>query len=107
MQTGPIIPITIECISQVETIEVSVTPSVQTQEVEVVQTPTPQKKKKRCTHCNKRVGIFGFTCKCGSVFCEAHGLPESHNCTFDFKLQQRKILEKNNPRVVARQVDFI
>ncbi|KAK3439150.1 LOW QUALITY PROTEIN: hypothetical protein EUGRSUZ_C03793 [Eucalyptus grandis] len=35
-------------------------------------TPTMSKKKNRCTLCNKHVGLLGFECGCGDLFCRAH-----------------------------------
>lgn len=58
-----------------------------------------QPDKKRCFKCDKRVGLFGFPCYCGYIFCAKHRNAEDHNCTFDFKSHGRKQLEKANPLV--------
>jgi predicted nucleic acid binding AN1-type Zn finger protein len=35
----------------------------------------------RCHICNKKCGICGWDCKwCHEKFCNAHRLPESHDC---------------------------
>ncbi|KAF2320699.1 hypothetical protein GH714_030223 [Hevea brasiliensis] len=39
----------------------------------------------RCTCCDNRQGLMGFSCRCGNMFCVYHRLPEDHSCTFDFK----------------------
>ena len=65
----------------------------------------PEKKKKlRCAMCKKKQGLLGFECKCGKMFCSAHLLAESHNCTYDFKTEQCKRLEKKLVKVVNQKV---
>ncbi|CAA2988394.1 zinc finger a20 and an1 domain-containing stress-associated 1 [Olea europaea subsp. europaea] len=58
----------------------------------------------RCLSCNKKVGLTGFKCKCGSFFCGAHRYPEKHDCTFDFKVQGREAIAKANPIVKADKI---
>lgn len=55
----------------------------------------------RCLCCNKKVGIMGFKCKCGSTFCGDHRYPETHDCSFDFKEMGRGAIAKANPVVKA------
>merc|ERR1719318_1395017 len=31
-----------------------------------------KKKKNRCLSCKKKVGLTGFTCRCGGLFCSIH-----------------------------------
>ncbi|KAJ9187153.1 hypothetical protein P3X46_002641 [Hevea brasiliensis] len=50
--------------------------------------------KNRCTSCNKRLGLTGFNCRCGYVFCRSHRYPEDHACTIDFKGLGRQLLIK-------------
>ncbi|KAJ9706744.1 hypothetical protein PVL29_001960 [Vitis rotundifolia] len=59
----------------------------------------------RCMSCNKKVGLTGFRCKCGSTFCGAHRYPEKHECTFDFKASGRDAIAKANPVVKADKLD--
>ncbi|XP_020205477.1 zinc finger A20 and AN1 domain-containing stress-associated protein 5 [Cajanus cajan] len=54
-------------------------------------------KKKRCKSCNKKVGLIGFECRCGDVFCGRHRYPEHHACKVDFKQIGRQALIKQNP----------
>ncbi|CAN8293997.1 unnamed protein product [Cochlearia groenlandica] len=61
----------------------------------------------RCLSCNKKVGVTGFKCKCGSTFCGAHRYPETHDCEFDFKGEARNAIAKANPIVKADKVDKI
>jgi predicted nucleic acid binding AN1-type Zn finger protein len=48
---------------------------------------------KRCQHCSCRLELAVREigkCKCGSVFCLLHRLPEQHNCTYDHKEDGRR-----------------
>lgn len=72
-------------------------------------TPGKKKKKKksrkRCHHCNTRVGLTGFECRCTNVFCDKHRYADVHECTYDYAADHRTLLEKANPRVVADKLD--
>lgn len=48
--------------------------------------------KQKCHLCEKKVGLLAFDCKCGKVFCSRHRLPENHDCSFDHKTFEKKIL---------------
>lgn len=61
----------------------------------------------RCFSCNKKVGLTGFKCKCGSTFCGNHRYPENHDCSFDFKGVGRNAIAKANPVVKADKVERI
>ncbi|KAL8094863.1 hypothetical protein AgCh_036395 [Apium graveolens] len=61
----------------------------------------------RCSSCRKRVGLMGFTCKCGVTFCGTHRYPEQHGCTFDFKAVGREAIARDNPLVKADKLDKI
>ncbi|KAJ4826008.1 hypothetical protein Tsubulata_027601 [Turnera subulata] len=60
----------------------------------------------RCFTCNKKVGLTGFECKCGSMFCGAHRYPENHKCSFDFKGAGREAIAKANPVIKADKRGF-
>jgi len=67
-----------------------------------------QKLSKRCVVCNKKTGLAtSYNCRCGNNFCAAHRYAEAHNCTFDYKMEGRKILEQNNPVVTAPKLPKI
>lgn len=66
--------------------------------------PSPQKNPGRCFSCKKKVGLTGFKCKCGMVFCGQHRYAEAHSCTFDYKSMERQKLAENNPVVQASKV---
>uniref|UniRef100_A0A7N0UHI5 Uncharacterized protein n=1 Tax=Kalanchoe fedtschenkoi TaxID=63787 RepID=A0A7N0UHI5_KALFE len=62
------------------------------------QTGADVKKKRsgRCQRCNRKVGLLGFACRCGGLFCGAHRYADEHACSFDFKEFDRKNLAQNN-----------
>lgn len=66
-----------------------------------------KQKPNRCFCCNKKVGVMGFVCRCGSTFCGTHRYPEKHDCGFDFKSQGRDAIAKANPIVKADKIDRI
>ncbi|KAF7639927.1 hypothetical protein Mgra_00000365 [Meloidogyne graminicola] len=75
---------------------------------EVPDNPDQQKKpKNRCRACNKRVGLTGFDCRCGGLFCSAHRYDSAHQCTFDYKTVGREQLRKSNPQVVSEKIQPI
>ncbi|GMJ15494.1 Stress Associated Protein3 [Hibiscus trionum] len=61
----------------------------------------------RCLSCNKRVGLTGFKCRCGMVFCGIHRYPEEHGCDFDFKAMGKQQIAKANPIVKAAKLQKI
>ncbi|RYQ85739.1 zinc finger A20 and AN1 domain-containing stress-associated protein 1-like [Arachis ipaensis] len=61
--------------------------------------------KKRCKRCNKKVGLIGFECRCGDLFCGRHRYPEVHECEFNFKDIGRNILTKQNPLCIRDKLD--
>lgn len=67
----------------------------------------PPTQSARCLSCNKKVGLMGFKCKCGSTFCRSHRYPENHECEFDFKGEGRDAIGKANPVMKAEKVDKI
>jgi hypothetical protein len=79
-----------------------------------------KKKKNRCLTCKKKVGLTGFTCRCGGLFCSIHRYSDKHECGFDYKVCSDLLLRrftkylfqalgaeeisKSNPVVVAQKV---
>eukprot|EP00897_Mesotaenium_endlicherianum_P005916 jgi/Mesen1/5352/ME000267S04494 len=66
-----------------------------------------QSNSSRCLTCSKRVGLTGFKCRCGYIFCSIHRYSDKHGCTFDYKTAGRSAIAKANPTVVARKLDKI
>jgi len=64
-------------------------------------------KKNRCQECRKKVGLTGFTCHCGKMFCSLHRYSDTHDCTFDFKEKGQEEIRKNNPVVKGEKIQKI
>ena len=54
---------------------------------------TKKKKKNRCLICKKKVGLTGFSCQCGGLFCGAHRMATAHSCQFDHAGRNRQLLD--------------
>ena len=48
----------------------------------------------RCCSCRKRVGLTGFNCRCGNLYCADHRYPDKHECSFDIGLLERMLSGK-------------
>ncbi|TNM90272.1 hypothetical protein fugu_004506 [Takifugu bimaculatus] len=68
---------------------------------------TPKPKKNRCFMCRKRVGLTGFDCRCGNLFCGIHRYSDKHNCPYDYKADAAAKIRKENPVVVADKIQRI
>jgi hypothetical protein len=66
-----------------------------------------KKKKSRCLSCKKKVGLTGFTCRCGGLFCSIHRYSDKHECNFDYKVLGAEEIRKSNPVVMAKKVQKI
>lgn len=66
--------------------------------------PKVQENKRLCWKCNKKIGLTAIQCKCGFTFCDAHRLPENHECKIDYKKENKKILEKNLLPVIGEKI---
>ncbi|XP_010875169.1 AN1-type zinc finger protein 5a isoform X1 [Esox lucius] len=64
-------------------------------------------KKNRCFMCRKRVGLTGFDCRCGNLFCGLHRYSDKHNCPYDYKAEAAAKIRKENPVVVADKIQRI
>ncbi|XP_022842227.1 zinc finger A20 and AN1 domain-containing stress-associated protein 8-like isoform X1 [Olea europaea var. sylvestris] len=61
----------------------------------------------RCTACRKRVGLTGFSCRCGNLFCSVHRYSDKHNCPFDYRTAAQDAIAKANPVVKSEKLDKI
>ncbi|CAA0829894.1 Zinc finger A20 and AN1 domain-containing stress-associated protein 2 [Striga hermonthica] len=61
----------------------------------------------RCASCRKRVGLTGFNCKCGFLYCSVHRYADKHECTFDYRAAGRDAIAKANPIIKAEKLDKI
>ncbi|XP_031332297.1 AN1-type zinc finger protein 6-like isoform X5 [Photinus pyralis] len=66
-----------------------------------------KKKKNRCAICRKKVGLTGFECRCGGLFCGVHRYSDKHNCTFDYREMGAQEIRRNNPVVVGEKIKKI
>ncbi|XP_031117580.1 zinc finger A20 and AN1 domain-containing stress-associated protein 4-like [Ipomoea triloba] len=62
---------------------------------------------KRCSACRKRVGLTGFSCRCGNLFCAVHRYFDKHECQFDYQKAAQDSISKANPIVKAKKLDKI
>uniref|UniRef100_A0A0D9X878 AN1-type domain-containing protein n=1 Tax=Leersia perrieri TaxID=77586 RepID=A0A0D9X878_9ORYZ len=67
--------------------------------------PAPPAKPNRCASCKKNVGLLGFECRCGGMFCSVHRYADKHACTHDFEKADREKIAKENPLVVASKIN--
>lgn len=67
----------------------------------------PKEGPKRCNTCNKRVGLTGFNCRCGNLFCAVHRYSDKHECPYDYQTAARDAIAKANPVVKAEKLDKI
>ena len=58
----------------------------------------------RCSGCKRKVGLTGFRCRCGSLFCAEHRYSDRHDCAFDYKTAAREAIQRANPVVRAPKV---
>merc|ERR1712236_127169 len=63
-----------------------------------------KKKKNRCLSCKKKLGLTGFSCRCGGLYCAIHRYSDKHDCSFDYKAMGEKEISENNPLIVAQKV---
>jgi len=63
-----------------------------------------KKKKNRCLSCKKKLGLTGFSCRCGGLYCAIHRYSDKHECSFDYKAMGEKEISENNPLIVAQKV---
>lgn len=64
-------------------------------------------KKNRCHTCKKKVGLTGFPCRCGGLFCSIHRYSDKHQCTFNYKEMAQEHIRKHNPVIVAEKIQKI
>lgn len=64
-------------------------------------------KKNRCQECRKKVGLTGFECRCGGLYCSLHRYSDKHKCSFDYHALGAEQIRKANPVVVSEKVQKI
>lgn len=66
-----------------------------------------RKKKNRCATCRKKVGLTGFECRCGGLFCAVHRYSDKHDCSFNYREMGAQEIRRNNPVVVGEKIQKI
>ncbi|PON81342.1 zinc finger protein [Trema orientale] len=61
----------------------------------------------RCNSCRTRVGLTGFNCKCGNLFCAVHRYADKHDCPYDYRTAAQDAITKANPVVKAEKLNKI
>lgn len=61
-------------------------------------------KKNRCSTCKKKVGLTGFECRCGGLYCSLHRYSDKHDCQFDYREMAAEQIRRNNPVVVGAKI---
>ncbi|CAL9748800.1 unnamed protein product [Musa acuminata subsp. burmannicoides] len=69
-----------------------------------VSAPAPARQVSRCFSCRKRVGLTGFRCRCGDLFCGEHRYSDRHDCSYDYKAAARVAIARANPVVRAAKI---
>ena len=57
--------------------------------------------------CKKKLQLTDFKCKCNNTYCSKHRLPETHNCSYDYKSFGRNLLDKQNQSCIAKKIAVI
>ncbi|XP_078279657.1 AN1-type zinc finger protein 5-like isoform X1 [Rhinoraja longicauda] len=92
---------------KVEVITASAAVNLETAESSTDGEKAPEKtkpKKNRCFTCRKKVGLTGFDCRCGNLFCGLHRYSDKHSCPYDYKAEAAEKIRKENPIVVAEKI---
>ncbi|XP_073270659.1 zinc finger A20 and AN1 domain-containing stress-associated protein 5-like [Primulina huaijiensis] len=54
--------------------------------------------------CRKRIGLMGFRCRCGEMFCSEHRYSDRHDCSYDYKAAGREAIARENPVIRAAKI---
>jgi len=69
----------------------------------IVQSILPSVKKAsrpRCKKCGKRLGLTEqYKCRCGDEYCSRHRYAEEHDCSFDYRTEQKSKLQNQNRNI--------
>ncbi|XP_018816552.1 zinc finger A20 and AN1 domain-containing stress-associated protein 5 [Juglans regia] len=64
----------------------------------------PRSEVNRCSGCRRKVGLTGFRCRCGELFCAEHRYTDRHVCSYDYKSAGREAIARENPVVRAAKI---
>ena len=60
----------------------------------------------KCFNCHKKNHIL-LDCKCSNKYCLKCKVPETHNCTFDYRYAAQEKLKLQNPVTISKKVEDI
>ncbi|XP_051124387.1 zinc finger A20 and AN1 domain-containing stress-associated protein 5-like [Andrographis paniculata] len=66
--------------------------------------PQVKRQVNRCSCCRRKVGLTGFRCRCGELFCGEHRYSDRHDCSYDYKTAGRELIARENPLVKAAKI---
>ncbi|KAL3622482.1 switch-activating protein Sap1 [Castilleja foliolosa] len=66
--------------------------------------PAARREVNRCSGCRRKVGLTGFRCRCGELFCADHRYSDRHDCSYDYKSSGREAIARENPVVKAAKI---
>ncbi|GAV72752.1 zf-AN1 domain-containing protein/zf-A20 domain-containing protein [Cephalotus follicularis] len=72
--------------------------------VETASSPGEKRVVNRCSGCRRKVGLTGFRCRCGELFCSEHRYSDRHECSYDYKTAGRDAIARENPVVKAAKI---
>lgn len=64
-------------------------------------------KKSRCKKCLKKNTIMEFKCKCNNIYCSIHRYPEEHDCSYDYKQNEKRKIVEENKKIKRFKIDKI
>ncbi|KAK7401516.1 hypothetical protein VNO78_13061 [Psophocarpus tetragonolobus] len=64
----------------------------------------PKRLVNRCSGCRRKVGLTGFRCRCGLLFCAHHRYSDRHDCSYDYKAAAREAIARENPVIRAAKI---
>jgi len=88
-------------------VDAAAAPEVVEEKVEAEEKEAKKPKKNRCASCKKKIGLTGFTCRCGGMYCGIHRYSDKHNCDFDYNAMGKAQIAAANPVIVAEKVSKI
>jgi AN1-like Zinc finger len=60
--------------------------------------------KSGCAKCRRKT-MMTIKCKCEKTFCFECRYPEDHECSFDFRADQKEKLRRDNPVVISEKLE--
>merc|ERR1711928_187947 len=54
-----------------------------------------------------KVGLTGFECRCGGLYCSVHRYSDKHECSFNYRELGAEEIRRNNPVVVGQKIQKI